>query len=511
MPVRVPLAIVWRITVLSRSGMGGRVARWSLRALVLLLLVGPGLTAPPAMLVWTAAQGDRELAAGRPQAALAHYQTVLAHAEGRPAVALPMAQALLTLAQGDANDQGTAFGMALAAWLDAIRYHGMTTSVKRGLAECYLGLGQTLAAADLWGQVYADEPTEPGLWSQLAPAHLQNQEWDAAGRAFSALAATEPANGEYVYWAGLLTLRSTTGSLSVAQDSLGAALTDPVYAKRAGAVLKVVDELASIQHRAYRHARLGIAFLGVGEPGLAEHELLQAVDHEPALADAWAYLGLARDQLGQEGWHPLSIALDLSPASPLTHSLVGHHWLEKSRIAAARSAFLTAWHLDPNFPTVPADIAHTYRLEDDLASAEAWYQQGVRQHPADSVAWVLLARFYLETRHGSSDAGMMAAQRAVALAPTSAAALDTLGWAQTLAGQYRLAENNLWAAENLDPHNPSILYHQALFHWNQHQWVEARAAFERTILLDYGCRGCRPPRSGPWAELARRAIDSLRP
>jgi len=463
-----------------------------------------GLNAAPADLPHTLARSDEVLAAGRPAEALELYQQVAAHAEGQPAAALKIAQAQMALAR----QEGTisAFQKAREAWWEAIPYQRHSIPVRRGLAETYLRLGETLAAAQEWKVVYAANPADPSLWHQLAPAHLEKGEWEAAGQAYTAIANAEPDNAEAHYWAGALSLLTDPPR---AQPHLLSAWKDPFYKSRADKLLAALNDLASIAEPAQTAGRLGVAYLEVDEPALAQTQFQAALELEPTYAGAWAYLGLTQNQLGEDGRRAIARAIELEPDNSLAHSLMGHHWLWHDWPQLARPEFVTAWELNPDNPAHLADVASTYQMEGDFDSAQAWYQAAIRRAPADPTFWILLAQFHLDTLHDVEEGGLLLAQKAVALAPEDPAALDTLGWAQFLAGQTRLAETNLLAARRRDPSNPAVHYHLGSLYAGQGQWEEAEIALEEAIALDSTCRGCGAPRPGFYAQLAERALGQV--
>ena len=355
-----------------------------------LLVTGLGLltlrvNAAPAFLPAELVRGDDALASGKPSLALSAYQPLTEHPAALRLATLRIAQAQMTLARQE--NSAAAFTAACAAWLDVVRFEGFSTQVRRHLAECKLGQGDSLGAAHEWEQVVAVEPGDTSFWALLAPAHLAHEEWDAAGRAYRALAQAEPANTEYRYWAGLLNFSTNP---AVAQQDLLAAKSDPLYLKRAGTLLAAI-ELAELDS-----GRLGLVYLSVGEPGLAL-PYLQEAGRENDNAAIWAYLGLAQDQLGKNGYAALARALELDPDSPVAHSLMGRHWQRLGRPDLARPEYVNAWQLAPDNPALLADVAAAYEAEGDVASAEAWYQAAVRRAPDNVDFWILLSRFYLNS------------------------------------------------------------------------------------------------------------------
>jgi Flp pilus assembly protein TadD len=452
----------------------------------------------------TLAQGDQALAAGRPEEALHYYQQAAALPAGAQPAAIHSAQAKLALAR-QAPDDPTGFVAARDAWQDAARIQGeVTPQIHRGLGASYMGLGELLLAAEHLELAYTLDPSEPALWEELAPALLQAGHWEPAARAYAHLASLTPGDAQFNYWAGALQLSADP---ALAHSHLMLALADPLYASRTQELLAALQELEDLSDPARVAARAGLAYLAIDEPRLAEWLLSAAADAQPGLADVWAYLGLAQDQLGSNGRPSIARAVELAPDSPLAHSIMGHHWMNRDRPDLARPEFVTAHDLDPDNPAHLADVASTYQLEGDFYSAQAWYQGAVRQAPEDPAFWVLLALFYVDAL-GDAPQGLLAAQRAVALAPEDPAALDALGWAQFRDGQLRLAETNLLAACQRSPADPAIHYHLGKLADQQGQWDQAQAAYEEAIALAATCKACPAPAVGWYGQLAQRELDA---
>lgn len=471
-----------------------RLARFLLLAGLVLLL---GLNAAPVQLQSWLAEADGALAAGRIDEALDIFQQVAHHAEGRSVATQGIAQARLELAQQTGNHAD--YEQALEDWLACVPFQGWSIAVRKGLAQTYLGLGNTLAAAEQWEAVYAADPSDPWFWHRLASAHLQKGEWAAAQRAYHLLAALDPDNAEIQFWAGVLWLGIDPDR---AQSHLLQVSGDPFFSPRAMDLLEALGAIKGLSDPARVAFHLGVAFLEVGELELAQEELDRCILRLPNFSDAWAYLSLVDDLSGGDGSAAVNQAVNLEPDSALAHSVMGHHWLHHGRPDLARPEFNTARQLDPDDTVHLVDIASSYQQEGDFYSAEAFYQAAIRQSPKDAWYWVVLAQFYLEMGADRIGEGLNAAQRAVALAPEDPAALDTLGWAQFLHGDVKLAEGNLLAARRDAPSKPAIYYHLGRVYKYQGRSEEARIAFQMALDLDTTCRACSEPRLGLVGQLA---------
>lgn len=462
-----------------------------------------GLSVRPADLREALSRAEEAYQAGRLAEAATLYEQITAYPGGKRLVALRLAEVKMALARQEVNAPGSAYEEARDAWLEVLMLDPADGAAWRALAEAHLALGEIEAAEEALSRLPAGSAADTSLLHQLVRAHLQQGNWAAAGRAYARLATAEPGDSEAHFWAGALLL---TVDPSLAQQHLLQARADLLYRERSDRLLLALGRAAEISDPAYRAAQMGLAYLDIGEPGLAEGQLLAALEAEPAYADAWAYLGAAQDQMGRNGREAIARAIELEPDRPLVHSLMGHHWLAQQRPDLARQEFVTARDLDPDSPAHLADVALTYQMAGDTASAEAWYQAAVRRAPDDPTFWILLAQFYLDALNQVADGGLLVAQKAVALDPENPAALDILGWAQFLDGQTRLAETNLLAARQRDPAIASVHFHLGRLYDDQGDRVQAAEAYRRAEELDTTCRVCQSSQRGPYAELAARAL-----
>lgn len=453
----------------------------------------------------TLSRADQAYQEGRLTEAAALYEQVAAYAGRKQMVALRLAEVKMALARQETAAPRSAYEAARDAWLDVLEFGQADGAALPALAETYLALGDVEAAEEALARLPAGSAADPSLLNQVVAAHRQQENWAAAGRAYSRIADAVPEDREAHFWAGALLL---TADPRLAQQHLLQARNDPLYQRPSDRLLQALERTESITNPAYRAAQMGLAYLDIGEPGLAEGQLSAAVEAEPAYSDAWAYLGTAQDQMGRNGRTAIARAIELEPDRPLAHSLMGHHWLAQQRPDLARQEFVTARDLDPDSPAHLADVALTYQMEGDTSSAEAWYQAAVRRAPDEPTFWMVLARFYLDAVNEVAEGGLLVAQKAVALAPENPAALDILGWAQFLDGQTRLAETNLLAARQRDPALPSVHYHLGRLYDDRGDRREAAEAYRLAEALDTTCQMCRVARRGPYAELAARALGA---
>lgn len=452
--------------------------RLTLAALILLLLaLHPNDTAAVAAL----RAGDAAIAAYDYPAAVAAYQEAAAHQVWDPVPWLRLARVHLTMQENLAALQD-AYAAAARA--------GLTPPVRAELGHAYARLGNPTLALEQWRSAAGDPLADRDTLIRAADGFYSLGVWDKAEALYSRLA-TAHSESVIAYRLGLLLAASQPDA---ARTHLTAAARDPRLAANAGIVLAALEDHPD---PAYAAARLGVAFARAGEWRLAEHQLAGATERAPGYAQALAYLGLARDRLGQDGYPTLAQALALAPDDPLVHMLLGYHWKQHGLWDTARAEFERAYDLDPANAATSVEIGLSYAASGQYDVARTWLQEAVRLAPDDPAFWKLLARFHLDHALEVVSTGLPAARRAAELAPGDAEAQDLIGWGLYLTGDRDGAAAALDQALRLDPSLASIHYHLGLVYASQGNREAARRAFARAAALDPG---------GPVASLAEQEL-----
>jgi tetratricopeptide (TPR) repeat protein len=224
-------------------------------------------------------------------------------------------------------------------------------------------------------------------------------------------------------------------------------------AAEAAALASALDDPLGFANRSYRAVSIGRVFLEFDRLPLAWRAFVDAVSEAPAYPDAFAYLGITYDRLGDEslaGAH-LDRALELDGESAIGLYLRGVYLSRHARWAEARVDLTRAWHLDPENAPVAFALGRVLAEQKEYAAAEEYFGRAIAREP-DNFDWQLaLAELYVGRLIRLADRGVPAAQRAVDLDPDSAQAHDWLGWGLHLLGDAARAEFELRVAVDLDP------------------------------------------------------------
>lgn len=426
-----------------------------------------------------------------------------------PAIAAGALARAAVLRPWDAGLHAQAGQAALQAgqFETAQRYLLRAIALGNNTPETYIALGDAFAAAGDWAEAIKEweiarlqTPSDAGLLRRLARAYEARGEFTQAADALRGIAAAKPDDAPSLYRLALIlaaadppAARAPLSAAVAADESLQPATAQLESALRAG-------ELS--EHPAYEAGRVAVALIGLEEWALAGVSLDRALALDPNYGEAYAYRGLVRDRLGQDGLDDYQRAIALAPDSALAHALLGLHWRRAGQNALAILELERAYDLDPQNAAICAELGGAYGAAGNVTAAELWFKEAVRLAPENGDFWTLLAQFYLGNEIAVRELGLPAALNAVAYAPESAAAHDALGWALYLTGTANTAEKELARALELDPDLAAAHYHLGVLRAALGQSDEARAAFTRALELDP---------QGRYGLLAGRALERLGP
>jgi tetratricopeptide (TPR) repeat protein len=247
---------------------------------------------------------------------------------------------------------------------------------------------------------------------------------------------------------------------------------------------------------------IGQAFGLVQEWLLARTAFEQAVQLDEKNAEAWAWLGEAKQQTGQGGSAELDRALSLGRDSVNVHALRALYWSRRGRYEQMLAEYLLASGIEPENPRWQAGLGEAYAELGDLVNALESYQRATESGPDQAEYWRLLSLFCVENNAQVEEIGLPAAQRAYELAPQDPAVLDALGYAYLTTGRYANAEIALTQAIELDPDYFPAHLHLALTYLAQGNRNQAYATL--TYVRD-------APGADAYAETARQLLEKYFP
>ncbi len=378
------------------------------------------------------------------------------------------------------------------------RLSGWTPELRVLAGDAYFALADVDNALLHWQTAARDRPDDPNLRLRLADAYEASGKFSEAIDSLRYLAQANPQDAQTQMRLGrLLAVFEPQAALEPLER---AAALDLALGPESSALTAAIRQGQAQADEAYLAASVGVALIRVENYPLAEAAFQRAVGFNRAYGEAYAYLGLAQDKQGKDGGPALEQAVALTPDSALAHSLLGLHYRRTGQNERALEALNHALELDPDNPDLAAEIAGAHAAQGDYETAEQWYQAATQMAPNDPGYALLLAQFYMENELKLPDAGLAAAQRAVELAPDSAAARDTLGFIYVLLGEEGGGEAQLRQALELDPALPAANYHLAVLLAAKDDREGAVQHYRRALELDP---------QGRYGNLALRALALL--
>jgi len=351
------------------------------------------------------------------------------------------------------------------------------------LGDAYLAAGQIDSAISEWEKLLSENRETLLVSPRLAPIYHTRQQFTQEADLLKTWLATDPNNPSASESLGRILAAQAAPAAGELLNS--AAASSPQTAARLAGLISALDTPGT--DHAYQLAKCGQALAGLDEWPLAEQAFIRAVNANPAYANAWAWLGLARQQNNSpDAQQALEYALKLDPQSAALHVMFGTYWQHSGKAQQASQQFAAATQLEPDNPTWWLALADA-SAQLDLSQALNAYIRAINLAPQEASYWYALATFSVEQNSYIEDYGLSAALRAFALDPKNPAYMDMLGRAQMAVGQSAAAEVMFKKALSVSsPDDPLYIYHYhlGLLYLQTDQAAQAKFEFEQTLAYD---------------------------
>ncbi len=367
-------------------------------------------------------------------------------------------------------------------------------------AEAYIQLGRQEEAFKHWELAGRDCPRFEARLRAHIDKLFQEKRYAEAEMAIGVFNSINPSDAEIHYRLGMIIAvrdpQKALASFRLADDLA------PEGHPQAQELIQAIEDARIADDPAYTMAVVGQILAKHEHWWLAAEAFRGAIALRPDYIDARTYYGLCLDKSGKDGLIILQEAVNMAPDQPLPHLSLGMHWLEAKNPEAALDEFEVAARLNPNNPVIAAQIGQTYDLLGDTATAIEAYRIAAELNPQDPTFWLLLAQVSLAREYQVESIALPSARNAIALDPANPVALDSLGYAYILIGDFEYAERFLSKSLQLDPMQPLTQYHFGLLSLMQNDAPQAYAAFRFAQYLDP---------DGAVSELAQRVLKTISP
>ncbi|MBN2147870.1 MAG: tetratricopeptide repeat protein [Anaerolineales bacterium] len=369
----------------------------------------------------------------------------------------------LWIMAGEAALQGGDLQMATACIERAAALGILSADHFLALGDAYLAEGDETTALSLWEQALTTNAVSAQVYTRRAAFYEQHGDYQAAIQDLKAQVVLQPTDAETLYHLGMM-LAAFDPESSLAYLAQAAEF-QPAYASVSREITRRVNTARLFEEPAYMHLSVGQALAAQGEWELALQAFRQATLIRPDYAEAWAFLGEARQHQpagsdeGGDGLQELEQAVVLDPDSLAANALMGVYWQRQGDYQQALHYWEKAAETNPGNPTLQVDIAHALTEQGNLASAQQAYYQAIALAPGDPFYWRLLAEFALGQQIQIRQMALPAARQAILLSPDDPASLAVMGKTLSMLGDFLNAERFLRRALEADPsYAPAHLY-----------------------------------------------------
>ncbi len=421
-----------------------------LRVLIIVLCVlvaqePRGLTAPQYV-----SRGDAAFRQGQVEQAASEYALAL---EAQPGDATALRRLVDTALAAHRPELAEMYLRQLAART------GWTPMFRQQMADALIAKGERRQASLHLQASLSGSRQDTPILRKLIDYALAERDWESASMTLARLIAVDPDNEHALYQLGLLL--APTDMLQ-ALTYLERAAVDPQYREATTAVRSVLngytqagpDELAF---------QVGLALMGIRAWPYAEHALVVALDRGATSPAVLAFLGVAQDQQGYDGWAVIERASTAAPDDPVVNFAVALHWRLTGDPQRALTALTRAQALDPGNAGIAAEIGLAFQMLGRLNDAAAWLNQAITLAPGNAGFRTLLATFYADTDYNLVGEGLDVIRRLAMLSPNDADIRACLGWALFSTGQFDAARVELDKALVIDPTNLRARYYFGAF------------------------------------------------
>jgi tetratricopeptide (TPR) repeat protein len=381
--------------------------------------------------------------------------------------------------------------------------------------------GQTLITLGRAHQQVGDLPKAVSLWQQsierygpstqaleyLSQAHLEQGDYPAAIADLKALAELQPQDAPLHYHLGLLI---ATQDPPAAQSYLDhAAQLDARYQPAAADLRRAVLSARFAEDPASTLLATGRALAALDEWSLAGQAFQHAVLLRPDYAEAWAYLGEARQHASQgtlilnavdtgDGLAELRKALELDPDSLAAHTFLALYYTRRGGFDLALEALRKAIALDPGNLSLQVQLANLLAASGDLYQAKETYIQAIQRAPQDPAFARLLVQFCLDYDFEVAQTALPLARRLAGEYPDDPANLDVMAQVMIHRSDLSSAARFLERALASDSAYTPALLHLGQVRLLQGDRADALTALSQVIALSPG---------SPEAVQAQRLIE----
>lgn len=427
---------------------------------------------------------------GQAQAALAWQQVQLARARNQPAEAAAALQHVVAVEPwridlyeqiGSFEVAAGNFEAAIAAFTKSRQLNVLSPAGCLRLAQLLVAEGENSKARVALLQLCTSGRLDGDVYRQIVSQMEIVGPPDDLLRCLDAWLEQDPKNAQALYRKAVYLALGQPAQAALALEQ--AVLSDNGYSSSADSLLKVMDAAAQAEEPGLSALQMGRGLMQLGEMRAAKVALDQAVIDQPDLAEAWAFLAEARQNLGESGDEAIQQALTLSPESSIVQALAAIYWRRMGKPEVGLVYLHAAATQEPQNAFWQIELGKTLVEMDNPQDALSHFVRATELEPKNSQAWVELARFSLNYGVETAQVGLPAARRAVLLAPKDARALDIMGALLFSQNDFSSAERFLQQSLQQDAANADANLHLGQVYLATGDLAAARPYLEEAVRL----------------------------
>ena len=383
---------------------------------------------------------------------------------------------------GDAYLNGKDYTHAKYAYEVAVDRQALSPHGYMDWGDAVFALGNPGAAVDLWNEQMTKGVSPSTLLPRIAHGYQDLRLYTDEINAWQKYLVYRPDDAAAHYRLGLLL--ATSAPAEALPELMQAVRLDPALDTSVESLRSALNTALLSDDRAYQFVVSGRALGAAGNWDLAEQAFRNAIAVQADYAEAWAWLGEAKQQLGQDGLVEIGRAIAFDPNSAMVESLYSLYLQRQKQPKQALAAMQKAAALEPENPGWQMALGEAFEQTGDLVSALAYYQNATVLSPNEAAFWRALAEFSLRNNLDLAGIGLPAARRLVELSNSDWRSDD-------IAGQILLETDNLVGAEmllkkaiELDPTQAAPYLHLGLLYMQSGDRTAAFAYLKQAKAFD---------------------------
>ncbi len=370
---------------------------------------------------------------------------------------------------------------AITFFNTANRLQALSDEGREALGEAYLASGDWQQAVATWQVLAAGDNAAQSLFEKILKQQWDHQAFAGALQTAKDWLTRYPLNAQAAFSAGLL--ECAEDPPSAAPFLIQAAKLDPGLNPQVETLQAAIDKAYQEQHEGYRRVVVGRALAGLDHWDLAWRSFEIATINSPGYAEGWAFLGEAKQQLGEDGSQELKHAAALDPNSLVVKTLLALWNRDNGHPEEAISLLKQVAELEPGQAVWQMALGDTAAMMGDLYSALGYYERATGLEPDNAQTWLALGDFSAANQLEPREIGLPAARQALILSSDSAPALDLMGRVMLALEDADSAERFLQQAIEKDGAYAAARLHLAQLYLSQSQMDAAYPLLNEAVKL----------------------------